>query len=171
MSFDSDFFIYDLHNGYIPINYFDPDLLERDDGSCFMHARIYKLDNFIDYFNSRLQHSNSDIRLRKELLPVFAILNGNDYVESIDMFGSFLLTIQASNNNLLMRNSKQRGIRFARIFEWLTQFSTLDQCIDVLVKVCKAELGDKIRKIVEESVEEYMLQKKCSLLEHLDIIR
>lgn len=173
MSFDSDFFIYDLHYGYIPINYFDTDVLEDDEtGRLYMLARIYRLDNFLNYFNSNLADAtNGIIKLRKEMLAVFAVLNGNDYVDSFDVFGSFLQTLHSANNNLSMRTAKQRGIRFRRILDWLTQFVTLEECVDVLVKVCKADLADKIRSVVDESVQEYMLKRKCSLLDHINLIK
>lgn len=171
LSFDSDFFIYNLTHGYIPINYFDHDLYERENGECFMQARVYHIDNFLALFNSRLEHSSSEIRLRKELLPVFAVLSGNDYVDSFAVFGSFLQTLRAANNNCSRRTARQREVQFGRILEWLTQFGTVSECVDVLTRVCKADFSATIKRVVDESSQEYMLLRKSQLVKHIDIIR
>ena len=171
LSMDSDFFIYNLQYGYIPLTYLDTELIERD-GECFMRAHIYRLDSFVEHFNKSLDYANDEVRLRKELLAVFAVLCGNDYVDSHEVFGSFLATMQSANNNLrLRRTAKRRDSHFGRILDWLTQFSQVDDCVDMLKKFCKKDMAQKVRDVIAESVQDYMLLKQSDVLTQMPFLR
>lgn len=175
LSCDSDFLIFNLTHGYISINYFDMDLLERDDddSSFFMRARIYNVDKFVDYFNSTLEYTSASVRLRKEMLAVFAVLCGNDYVDKQEVFGSFLATLEPSNNNMRLRkNAKRRGTHFERLLDWLTQFTSVDECVETVIKCCKKETHQQVREAIENSVLDYMCLRESKLVVEMgDFIR
>ncbi|XP_070576298.1 single-strand DNA endonuclease ASTE1-like [Ptychodera flava] len=77
---DSDFFIFDITSGYIPISWLQwrdntPDRPDTD--SAVLKTKIYHLEKLLRMF-----------RVEKELMPLFAILVGNDYIPGC-MFETF----------------------------------------------------------------------------------
>jgi hypothetical protein len=169
LSSDSDFFIYDLKYGYIPIDYFDIHAQcsdEEENESYFLEAKLYHIDKFIDYFNRNLCDYGT-LSLKKELLSVFALLCGNDYVDR-SVFGSLLSTFDTTNNNLsraYRKKSKQAYSKYKnnyyyRLLDWLVQFNDIDDCLNTILKYVKTESHDLIRKCVCDSLSEYMCKKK-----------
>jgi len=113
LSGDSDFLVYDLKCGCIKMEYFELNVNKlrneiNDRMACeeelkskadwYFPTRIYKLEKFLSVFNAGYVHANSKSRLVKEMLPIFAVLMGNDYVDS-EIFASFFNSISSSNNN------------------------------------------------------------------------
>lgn len=180
---DSDFLIYDLKHGYISINNFDTEIIEseveEENGKRrrYMRARIYKLDRFLAYFNSNLDYYTSDVRLRKEMLAVFAVLCGNDYVtDAQTVFASFFAGFDAANNNINFRQmrrcatAKRKDAQFDRVLEWLAQFASARDCVEILTRSCKKDMFDKVRELVDASIKDYMLLRDDNLADQLDFI-
>ncbi|XP_038247904.1 protein asteroid homolog 1 isoform X4 [Dermochelys coriacea] len=72
LTLDSDFCIFDLKAGYCPLNYFQWRNLCTCEGTldCYIPARCFSLERLCSHFS----HMN------KALLPLFAVMNGNDYI-------------------------------------------------------------------------------------------
>lgn len=161
LSCDSDFFIYDLKYGYISIHNLDFDIRQRASSSqYYLPAKVYKLDKFVDILNSNLDNQNPEIRLRKEMMAIFAALCGNDYVDK-SLFSSFLTTLDSSNNNRSLRfNRQRRNTHFHRILDWLTQFESVQSCLDSLLNCVKKENREQVRRLLTDSVDDYMCQRQ-----------
>ncbi|XP_013081430.2 protein asteroid-like isoform X2 [Biomphalaria glabrata] len=72
ISNDSDFYIFDLSNGFLPLDYIDFRPLRTGESSqSYLHCHIYHVDEFIKSFEG----------LSRTMLPVFASLLGNDFIE------------------------------------------------------------------------------------------
>ncbi|XP_070822884.1 single-strand DNA endonuclease ASTE1 [Chaetodon trifascialis] len=69
LSNDGDFFIFDLPAGLLPLSHFQWEAVDRSGSQSFIPCKSYKTSSFCTLFN--LQH---------QLLPAFACLAGNDYV-------------------------------------------------------------------------------------------
>jgi hypothetical protein len=165
LSSDSDFFVYDLKYGYIPIDYFDihPEL--DFETVFYLPARIYKLENFIEYYNTSIC-DYENVSLQKELLPVFAVLCGNDYVDR-SVFSSLLATFDTTNNNCKRKRrwkfsaayARSKNAYFYRLLDWLVQFSDVKDCLSTILKFVKVDKRELIEKVVLDSVQEYMCLK------------
>ncbi len=125
LSGDSDFLVYDLKCGFIKMEHFELNVNKlkneindrmayekeiKPDVDWYLFTKIYKLEKFLNVFNAKKKNGESN--LTKEMLPIFAVLMGNDYVES-EIFSSFTKSISSSNNNQKHKNqlrSKQKRI-------------------------------------------------------------
>lgn len=69
LSNDSDFYIFDLPAGLLHISHFQWEAVERSGSHSYIPCKSYRTSSFCSLFNMRCQ-----------LLPAFASLVGNDYV-------------------------------------------------------------------------------------------
>ncbi|XP_030249258.1 protein asteroid homolog 1-like isoform X1 [Sparus aurata] len=70
LSSDSDFYIFDLSAGLLPISHFQWEALGQSGSRCYIPCKNYKTSNICILFN-----------IQPQLLPAFAALAGNDYVK------------------------------------------------------------------------------------------
>jgi hypothetical protein len=180
LSFDSDFYIYNLSYGYISLKDFllDPVQDEQTSDRVYLSAKLYNLDLLLLHFNEKFRRSGgSTSELKKEMLSVFAILCGNDYVDS-SLFGSLLSTFDSTNNNLRLKKFpgfaasyvKRKETNFNRILEWLAKFDSLEECLQTILEFVKVENRIKIREAVNDSFQEYMCLKQSSSLHYMKLI-
>lgn len=107
MSYDSDFYIYDV--SYIPFPLLDLDPVAFKDTENDLHykyyldCKIYKVDSFIESFGG----------LDKNMLPLLATLLGNDYIQrSIFKYFYLHLKIPKGKSNPLQK-------RIQAVIDWL----------------------------------------------------
>ncbi|XP_063951531.1 protein asteroid homolog 1-like [Lytechinus pictus] len=74
---DSDFMVMDIVGGYLPLSLLKWPVVQKSKGKFYIRSRIYQVNNFCNFF-----------RVKKESLPLFATLAGNDYInpDSLDPF-------------------------------------------------------------------------------------
>ncbi|KAL3056218.1 hypothetical protein OYC64_018831 [Pagothenia borchgrevinki] len=70
LSRDSDFYIYDLPVGLLPLSDFQWEMVERRGSNSYIPCKSYYTSSFCIYF-----------KIQRLLLPAFAALAGNDYVK------------------------------------------------------------------------------------------
>lgn len=70
LSNDSDFFIFDLSAGLLPISHFQWEALEQSGSRRYIPCKNYKTSNICILFS-----------IQPQILPAFAALAGNDYVK------------------------------------------------------------------------------------------
>ena len=131
LSNDSDFFIFDIKAGYIPLSSFDWK-------SSRLLAKIFHRRKLA-----------SHLRIHPELLPMFASLVGNDYVSS-DALEPF--TRALSRSQYSMDRSNRKEARFARIANML---STVPDTI--VLQMVSSYGGVQLRQAVENSLQEYSI--------------
>ncbi|XP_022808282.1 protein asteroid homolog 1-like [Stylophora pistillata] len=140
LSNDSDFFIFDIKAGYIPITFFNWN------SSC-LTVRIFYRRKLAMHF-----------QIRAELIPLFASLAGNDYVSCnlLSAFHRALNPIQTSNH------SREKGAKFESLANMLSKppDSSEEEALERALKLVKpAENGEHLRQAVELSLQEYTLRK------------
>ncbi|CAL8248802.1 unnamed protein product [Lota lota] len=69
LSTDSDFYIYDLPAGLLSLKHFQWDVVETSRAGSYIPCKRYTTSSFCTFFN-----------IKSQLLPLFASLAGNDYV-------------------------------------------------------------------------------------------
>ena len=132
---DSDFFIFDIKGGYIPLSSFS---WKAD---C-LTAQIFYREKLASHFG-----------IREEMIPLFASLAGNDYV-SFEALAEFRPTM-----------NRGKGSRFASIANILSDPSTEEEALEyALQMVGSAESRDKLRRAVEHSLQEYKITESNLLL-------
>ena len=131
LSNDSDFFIFDIKAGYIPLSSFDWK-------SSHLTAKI---------FHQRKLASH--LGIRSELLPMFASLVGNDYVSS-EALEPFIHALDRSQYSL--DHSSRKEARFARIANMLSTVPDM-----FVLQMVSSYGGVQLRQAVEHSLQEYSI--------------
>jgi hypothetical protein len=152
LSLDSDFYVFDLTHGYISFDNLDLNRMIDDHDDTYLDAKLYKLDNFLDYFGLNTQ-------LKKRLLYVFVLLCGNDYINQNE-FANLKQTFINENNNSksLFHSRYQRWNYFKKVLAWLSQFHTLDDCLATVIKFLGKNCHEHFYRCVNESTVLYGLQ-------------
>lgn len=132
LSNDSDFFIFDVLGGFIPLRSFK---WQR----CPSKARIFYRRKLAQYF-----------RIHTELLSLFASLVGNDYVTS-ELLQPF--------HQSLLGTSRGKEKKFQKISELLSQAPTEEEKAKEFV-FRSVPRENELRRVVEISLQEYTLTER-----------
>ncbi|XP_038598636.1 protein asteroid homolog 1 [Tachyglossus aculeatus] len=144
LTMDSDFCIFDLKSGFCPLSCFQWRNPSRLQGSLgfYIPARCFSLEKFCGHFG----HMN------KALLPLFAVLNGNDHI-NLPALETFF-----SRVDLHARTSRFKGRRHHRILgllNWLSHFADPTEALDKVLKHLKNHERDEAKALLCSSMEEY----------------
>ncbi|XP_063160047.1 protein asteroid homolog 1 [Candoia aspera] len=144
LTLDSDFCIFDLQAGYCPLNYFQWRNICRckDSQDCYIPTRCFSLERFCRHFSN----------MNKTLLPLFAVMSGNDYI-NLPAIETFLSKIQ-----LPIGKSRQRSRKHDRIqglLNWLSRFADLAEAMENVLKYLKKHEKEEIRQLLSSFMEEY----------------
>ncbi|XP_026479765.1 protein asteroid-like [Ctenocephalides felis] len=148
LSNDSDFYIYDVE--YIPFTSFDQKLTISEKGYTYISCKIYKIDNFLNYFGG----------LKKEMLPLLATLLGNDYINK-STFKNFYAHLKLAKTKQKI-SDQQRTIN--ALLQWLRN-ETYDSAVEKILSRLKLSERSKILNQILENVNVYADHKtNASLL-------
>ena len=149
LSNDSDFFIFDIKGGYIPLSF-----LRWKSGP--LKAKIY--------YRSKLA---SHFRIRSNLLPLFASLAGNDYVSAKALvdFKSALGRVQND------KRVGKRVTRFAKIVGFLRGLPSLcsqEEALKFTLELITSQQSrNTLQHVIELSLQEYKI-KESNLLRYFE---
>ncbi|XP_059195036.1 protein asteroid homolog 1-like [Centropristis striata] len=137
LSQDSDFFIFDLPAGLLPIDHFQWKAVERSGSQSSIPCKSYNTSSFCIHFN-----------IKPQLLPAFAALAGNDYVKLPINWAQF-----APEGNKTTRHLEG-------LLRWLRGFQTPHQAFEAalgLMGDLSETRRDKAMKDLYLGMEEYQL--------------
>ena len=135
LSNDSDFFIFDIKGGYVPLSSFNWK-------AGFLTADIFYREKLASHFG-----------ISEEFLPLFASLVGNDYVSS-EALAEFRPTLNCG-----------KASRFASIANILSHSRTEEEALEsALLMVESVVSRDKLRQAVKHSLQEYKITESHLLL-------
>uniref|UniRef100_A0ABM5GPN4 Single-strand DNA endonuclease ASTE1 isoform X2 n=1 Tax=Pogona vitticeps TaxID=103695 RepID=A0ABM5GPN4_9SAUR len=144
LTLDSDFCIFDLKAGYCPLNYFQWHNLCKckDSQDCYIPAKRFSLERFCNHFNN----------MNKSLLPLFAVMNGNDYINllAIEMFFSKVHLPVGSS-----RQKSRKHIRIQGLLNWLSRFADPAEAIENVLNYVKNHEKEETRQLLSSFMEEY----------------
>ncbi|KAK1173541.1 hypothetical protein AOXY_G3684 [Acipenser oxyrinchus oxyrinchus] len=145
LTMDSDFCIFDLKGGYYPLNDFNwrSTSKDKDNSEFYIPALCFSIDKFCAHFN----HMN------KALLPLLAVISGNDYVNIPAMENFFSQVIFPLGN---VRNAK-RNNRIHNLLNWLSRFEEPGEALEKVLEYLVDSHKDEIRKCLCAAMEEYKL--------------
>ncbi|KAG8139296.1 hypothetical protein E2320_002059 [Naja naja] len=143
LTLDSDFCIFDLQSGYCPLNYFQwRNLCKcKDSQEYYIPTRRFSLERFCRHFN-----------MNKTLLPLFAVMSGNDYINLPAMevfFSKIHLPIEKS------RRKSRKHDRIQGLLNWLSRFADLSEAMENVLEYFKKNEKEDIRQLLSSFMGEY----------------
>uniref|UniRef100_A0A8C9MF57 Asteroid homolog 1 n=1 Tax=Serinus canaria TaxID=9135 RepID=A0A8C9MF57_SERCA len=144
LSLDSDFFVFDLAGGYCPLSHFQWRSVRAAAApqGCFVPARCFSAERFCRHFGS----------LSKALLPLFAVMHGNDFV-GLEALEAFFSKVRLPRGCAAGRGGKH--LRLQGLLNWLAQFAEPGEAVDNVLKYLKKHQREEIRELLCTSMEDY----------------
>ncbi|XP_061738770.1 protein asteroid homolog 1-like [Nerophis ophidion] len=151
LSNDSDFFIFDLPGGYMPLNFFQWTNLSGKASQRYIPARCYNTSVLCRCYGG----------LSADLLPLCAVLSGNDYATPRDA-DALLALIHAS---VLGRNggrgkSKAPPSRIDVLLRWLASFAS---SAEALAEVSRLMGAGGLSSQLQAGMQEYHVRPQSPL--------
>ncbi|XP_039192161.1 protein asteroid homolog 1 isoform X1 [Crotalus tigris] len=144
LTLDSDFCIFDLQAGYCPLNYFQwKNLCKcKDSQDSYIPTRCFSLERFCRYFSN----------MNKTLLPLFAVMSGNDYI-NLPVMEVFFSKIHLPIGKFRRRSRKHDRIQ--GLLNWLSRFSDLSEAMESVLEYFKKHEKEDIRQLLSFFMAEY----------------
>ncbi|XP_075275007.1 single-strand DNA endonuclease ASTE1 isoform X3 [Opisthocomus hoazin] len=139
LSLDSDFCVFDLAAGYCPLSHFQWRSVRPGDGAQgpYVPARCFWVEKFCRHFS----HPNSS------LLPLFAAMSGNDYVDTA--------ALEAFFGKVRWPRREGKHGRLRGLLRWLAQFSEPSEALDHVLTYLKKHQRQEMRALLCASMEDY----------------
>nr|XP_031533206.1 protein asteroid homolog 1 isoform X2 [Vicugna pacos] len=145
LSSDSDFCIFDLKGGFCPLNSFQWRNVStiKGTGDRYIPAKCFSLDALCRHFSN----------MNKALLPLLAVLCGNDHV-NLPVVETFLSKVRLPSG--AAGSKGRRHHRVLGLLNWLSHFAGPAEALNqVLKQLPKKSRGD-VRELLCGSMEEYL---------------
>ncbi|XP_036188528.1 protein asteroid homolog 1 [Myotis myotis] len=144
LSSDSDFCIFDLKTGFCPLNSFQWRNVNTIKGtqSHYIPAKCFSLDALCHYFSN----------MNKALLPLFAVLCGNDHI-NLPIMDTFLSKVR-----LPLGAASAKGRRHHRVLgllSWLSRFADPPEALDNVLKYLPQKDREDVKELLCCAMEEY----------------
>ncbi|XP_065521662.1 protein asteroid homolog 1 [Lathamus discolor] len=140
LSLDSDFCVFELAGGYCPLTHFQwRSVCGGGDGARgrYVPARCFSAERFCGHFGA----------LRRSLLPLFAVVCGNDYIE--------LAALEAFLSAVRSRRGGRKHARLRGLLSWLAQFSEPAEAVDGVLRYVKKHQREEVRDLLCASMQDY----------------
>ncbi|XP_052552267.1 protein asteroid homolog 1 isoform X2 [Tympanuchus pallidicinctus] len=134
LSLDSDFFIFPLAGGYLPLSAFRWRDVRTERSGRYIPARRFEAESFCRHFG----------RLRSSALPLFAVVSGNDYVDAAAFEGFF------GRVRLPGKHGRARGL-----LGWLAGFAGPEEAADAVLKHVGGRRRDAVRELLRQALRDY----------------
>lgn len=105
----------------------------------------------------RIEHLARNYQIRSQMLPLFAILLGNDYINS-SMFRKFYMNVKVKK---IGRNYSQQGKRIVALLRWL-QHETLESAIKKILGHIEKSKKEWIRQQIDLGIDGYRHEKSAA---------
>ncbi|XP_045552563.1 protein asteroid homolog 1-like [Salmo salar] len=152
LSYDSDFYIFDIQAGYLPISHFkwQNASTQRWSSQNYIPCKRYTTTSFCRHF-----------KINRQLLPVFAAITGNDYV-NLDKMG---FPIRWEDKLPMEPNRRPRVVFFNKLLNWLASFQEQQEALDNVPRLIVSRNNqhnmDAALQALSLSIETYQLQPGC----------
>ncbi|KOC67189.1 Protein asteroid [Habropoda laboriosa] len=140
LSYDSDFYIYGTL--YIPFNTLDNYITKSSTGKGYVkRCKIYRVEHLLSSFKG----------FNQSMLPLVAILLGNDYVKR-GTFRNFFRHLKLKGASRKRHNLRQR--RIEATFTWLSNY-TLDKAIIGILSRLAKPIRQRMLDLIETNINGY----------------
>ncbi|XP_017549318.1 protein asteroid homolog 1 isoform X4 [Pygocentrus nattereri] len=147
---DSDFYIFDLHGGYLPFALFEWENICGKGPERYIPARQFTVNRFCSHFN----HMN------KQLLPLFAVITGNDYTlaKTTEMFFS-----RVELQSVPKGRGRHSNPRIEGLLLWLSQFARPGDALEEVLEILGGQRKGNLRTQLSARIQDYQLPPNSSL--------
>ncbi|XP_070977391.1 single-strand DNA endonuclease ASTE1-like [Oncorhynchus clarkii lewisi] len=150
LSNDSDFYIFDIQAGFLPMSHFQWQnaSVQRWSPQNYIPCKRYTTTSFCRQVN-----------INRQLLPVFGAITGNDYV-NLDKMG---FPIKFEDSLSMEPNWKRGVVFFNKLLKWLASFQEKQEALDnVHLLICHGENNmDAALQALSRGIETYQIQPGC----------
>uniref|UniRef100_A0A8C7L8F2 Asteroid homolog 1 n=1 Tax=Oncorhynchus kisutch TaxID=8019 RepID=A0A8C7L8F2_ONCKI len=150
LSNDNDFYIFDIQAGFLPMSHFkwQNASVQRWSPENYIPCKLYTTTSFCRLVN-----------INRQLLPVFGVIAGNDYV-NLDKMG---FPIRWKDNSPMEPNWKRGVVFFNKLLKWLTSFQEKQEALDnVHLLIGHGENNmDAALQALSQGIETYQIQPGC----------
>ncbi|KAF4100543.1 hypothetical protein G5714_018739 [Onychostoma macrolepis] len=152
---DSDFYIFDLKAGYLPFSFFQWNNISGKATDRFIPARNFTVDRFCSHFN----HMN------KQLLPLFAVVIGNDYTPAkiTEIFFSRVELERVPSGRKYGRSSSPRIEGFLL---WLSRYTNPVDALEEVLEILGEQRKGNLRTQLSAGMQDYQLPQRSSLAQY-----
>lgn len=135
-------------------------VLEIDSsGDCCNHKNATKKDCY--YYMQCCVYQIANLArekgLRKDMLPLFAILLGNDYVH-LSIFKKFYMNVSMKQTG---KNNTKQGKRIVALLRWL-QHETRASAIDKIINHVEKDKKEWLREQIDNGISGYVNEKSMA---------
>lgn len=163
LSNDSDFFIYKLEGGFVPLDYINMTLclyntekdvasvLERNSTAgenefIYLPVKYYNCERFLKQFSKK---DNDEY-----VLPMLATVLGNDYVDYSVLY-SFYQDLRAPKNPSKKTVRAKASSRMEAVLHWIDCTESEEGAFDLILDTVTKEKRKGVEEILRKSVKEY----------------
>jgi len=118
ISRDSDYYCYNLYQGYVPFDYVDINPIKKD-SYYYLSAQLFTIDSLFDRF----------IGLNHSTLSLACCLCGNDYIDGHlveRILNHIIATVEKSKEN---QTSKKNRTTHWYVMQWIRQFDDVETAL------------------------------------------
>uniref|UniRef100_A0A1A8FM83 Asteroid homolog 1 n=2 Tax=Nothobranchius korthausae TaxID=1143690 RepID=A0A1A8FM83_9TELE len=158
---DSDFYVFDLPGGYLPLQYFQWTNLNGKACQRYISSRFYTTNNLCRWFGG----------LNRELLHLCAVINGNDYGAPMEAETLLdLIDVGASGRGGGRGKGRASSSRIESLLIWLSSFSSVAEALkEVSRLMCegggkKKGQKDELSSQLRAAMQEYNIKAGSSLV-------
>ena len=152
ISNDSDFYIFDLTGGYIPLDYIDfrpchipKESSKSEQSVTFLSVQYYHVDEFIKCFKS----------LNRSVLPLFATMLGNDYVDAAAFEAFYQKKTPKTASKRYSASKKHQKI--VSVLYWLEEkaYKGATELVSQVLSFIRQERRQQVEKLLTDSISGY----------------
>ena len=172
LSNDSDFFIYGMDGGYVPLDYINMTLCVYNnltgEASILGTSHTPGENEFVympvKYYNYRTFVQRFRKKESKFILPMFATLNGNDYIDP-SVFWSFFAQIHVPKNPSKKACNLKAQTHMLAVLYWLDTMDTEEEALKHVFEHIPKEKVESVRELVTKVFNDYRYIDKFSSVE------
>ncbi len=152
---DSDFYIFDLKGGYLPFSFFQWNNVSGRATERFIPACNFTVNRFCSHFN----------QMNKQLLPLFAVVIGNDYTPD-KITKIFFSRVELERVPSGRKYGRSCSPRIEGFLLWLSQFSCPVDALEEVLEILGEQRKGNLRKQLSAGMQDYQLPPRSSLAQY-----
>lgn len=159
---DSDFFIMNIEEGYIPLDSLNWKKLcsipyQSETESCQpLPSECQAAQNYLESKRFRLRAFSTYFQVMPSIMPIFASLSGNDYLQGFNLSEFYAGIKQRHQKPDGRPHPHRKGYwRFCNLLHHLTYFTTVAECIEEVLQYVHIDERSKIKAALQESCSMY----------------